>query len=204
MRTIRTTRVLMTALPLAAAALIAVTLSGAGEDRSASFLGKEAPAFTLADASGTSHSLSDLSGEQGTVIIWVSTRCPVSNAYNERMAFLAETYTSRGFQFVGINSNKSEDPAEIASHAEEHHLSFPILKDGENGIADDYGASVTPEVYVLSPKGVLLYHGRIDDSQQESGVASRDLQAALEAIMAGKPVPKAEAKAFGCSIKRVG
>lgn len=191
-------------LALAAAALLAAPLALAGDGGTASFLGKEAPTFTLADASGASHSLSSLKGDKGTVIIWVSTRCPVSNAYNERMAALAETYTAKGFQFVGINSNKAEAPDEIASHAEEHGLGFPILKDEKNVIADKYGASVTPEAYVLSPDGVLLYHGRIDDSQQESGVSSRDLQAALDAIIDGKPVPKAESKAFGCSIKRVG
>lgn len=191
-------------ITLAAAAMLAVSLSGAGEGAPASFLGKEAPAFTLSDPTGAEHSLSDLKGGKGTVIIWVSTKCPVSNAYNERMAALHEGYTSRGFEFVGINSNKAEEPAEIASHADENGLTFPILKDENNVIADKYGASVTPEVYVLDPDGVLLYHGRIDDSQRESSVTSKDLEEALDAILAGKPVPKAESKAFGCSIKRVG
>ena len=189
---------------VAAAAFLATGSAGAGDGKPAAFLGKEAPGFTLADSQGNSHSLSDLSGEKGTVIIWVSTRCPVSNDYNERMAALADRYTSKGFQFVGINSNHAEGPEEIASHSDENGLTFPILKDGKNLIADEYAASVTPEVYVLNPQGVLLYHGRIDDSQNSSNISSKDLEAALDAILAGKPVPKAEAKAFGCSIKRVG
>jgi len=197
-------RTTTTALALAAAALLTISPSAAGERAPASFLGKEAPAFTLTDAGGTSHALGDLRGEKGTVIMWVSTRCPVSNAYNDRMQALSEKYTASGFHFVGINSNKAEDPAEIASHAEEHGFEFPILKDEKNVIADEYGASVTPEIYVLDAKGVLVYHGRIDDSQEPASVSSKDLESALDAIVAGKPVPKSEAKAFGCSIKRVG
>ena len=191
-------------LSLTAIALLAAPLALAGDGDKGAVVGKKAPAFTLADPAGEKHSLDDLKGEKGTVIIWVSTQCPVSNAYNDRMAELVESYSEKGFEFVGINSNKAEAPAEIASHAEENGLEFPILKDEKNVIADAYGASVTPEVYVLDPSGVLLYHGRIDDSQKESDVKSRDLSAALDAIAAGKPVPKAEAKAFGCSIKRVG
>ncbi len=192
------------AISITAAALLLAGAVMAGDSMSASFLGKEAPAFTLADAKGAKHSLGDLGGDKGTVIIWVSTECPVSNAYNERMEDLAKAYSDKGFQFVGINSNKAEDSTQIASHLAEHGFTFPILKDEKNVIADKYGASVTPEVYVLDPKGVLIYHGRIDDSQNASEVKSKDLTAALDAILAGKPVPKSESKAFGCSIKRVG
>lgn len=191
-------------LAVAAVAFLAAGVAGAGEGSNASFMGKQAPSFKLADAHGAEHSLADLEGQKGTVIIWVSTQCPVSNAYNGRMAALAAAYTPKGFRFVGINSNKAEDPAQIASHAKEHGLDFPILKDKGNVVADKYGASVTPEAYVLDPHGVLLYHGRIDNSQKESGVTSKDLAAALDAILEGKPVPKKEALAFGCSIKRVG
>jgi peroxiredoxin len=189
-------------LALAATCLLATGLAGAGESASAAFLGQEAPAFTLADPGGESHSLADLSGGKGTVIIWISTKCPVSNAYNGRMASLTGKYEPQGFRFVGINSNSTEDTAEIASHAGENGLGFTILRDEGNVIADKYGASVTPEVYVLDPQGILIYHGRIDDSMKVSDVKSKDLEMALDAILAGKPVPKGESKAFGCSIKR--
>lgn len=78
------------------------------------------------------------------------------------------------------------------------------MKDDGNKVADAYRAQKTPEVFVISPKGDLLYHGRIDESQDDPrGVKSPDLRNALEAILAGKPVPAAETKAFGCTIKRV-
>ncbi|HXI04318.1 MAG TPA: thioredoxin family protein, partial [Candidatus Saccharimonadales bacterium] len=177
---------ILAVLAVAAAAFLAAGVAGAGEGSDASFMGKQAPSFTLTDAHGAKHSLADLEGQKGTVIIWVSTQCPVSNAYNGRMAALAAAYTPKGFNFVGINSNKAEDPAMIASHAKEHGLDFPILKDEGNVVADEYGASVTPEAYVLDPHGVLLYHGRIDDSQKESGITSKDLASALDAILDGK------------------
>jgi hypothetical protein len=62
---------------------------------------------------------------------------------------------------------------------------------------------VTPEVYVLDKDGMLRYHGRIDDSQDPTGVKSQDLRAALDAVLAGKPVPNPQTRAFGCTIKRV-
>ena len=110
----------------------------------------------------------------------------------------------RGSPFVRINSNKTEPAAEVAAHAKTHGFPFPVLKDEGNKVADVYGAQKTPEVYVLSPKGDLLYHGRIDESQDDpKNVKSPDLRNALDAILAGKPVPAPETKAFGCTIKRV-
>jgi len=198
------------ATPLLAPALIAASLllaaavpACAGEGTSAAFLGKEAPAFTLPDADGKSHSLAETRSSKATVIIWVSTECPVSNAYNDRMVALAREYQAKGFAFVGINSNKAETAQQIAAHAKEHGFTFPVLKDENNLVADMYGASVTPEVYIVDAKGILKYHGRIDDNMKEDGVTARDLKTALDAMTAGQEIAKSESKAFGCSIKRV-
>lgn len=176
----------------------------AAESGTASFLNKPAPAFELPDAKGETRALADFRGEKGTVVLWVSTKCPVSNAYNSRMTALSDKYSGKGFQFVGVNSNRSEGREEIASHALDNGLGFPILKDKKNVVADTYGASVTPEVYVLDAEGVLRYHGRIDDSMNESAVSSKDLESVLDAMIAGETLPKTESKAFGCTIKRAG
>ena len=82
-------------------------------------------------------------------------------------------------------------------------LSFPILKDVDNIVADRYQASVTPEVYILGKDGKLLYHGRIDDSRREDQVTSSDLSNALNEILSDKEVTAQKTKAFGCTIKRV-
>jgi len=165
-----------------------------------------APDFTLPAASdGKAVALKDLLAKSKAVtVVFVATKCPVSNAYNTRMEALGKEYAAKGIPLVGINSNKTEPAAEVREHAEKHGLTFPVLKDDGNRIADAYGATHTPEVFVLDPKGNLLYHGRIDENQDDpQGVKSPDLRNALDAVLAGKPVPVAETKAFGCSIKRV-
>lgn len=159
--------------------------------------------FILADYNGKQHRLSDYKDAKAVVLIFVSTQCPVSNAYNERMAKLHEDFKERGVVFLGINANVAEDAANIKKHASEKNLSFVILKDKDNLIADKLEASVTPEVYIVNAKHEVLYHGRIDDSRNAEKVTSQDTRKALEEILAGKKVSEARTKAFGCSIKRV-
>jgi len=159
--------------------------------------------FTLKDYNGKEHSLSDFKDSTAIAVMFIATQCPVSNAYNERMVALYNDYHPKGIAFVGINSNKQEDIDEVKEHSQTHNFQFPVLKDWDNVIADEFGASVTPEIYVLNSNFEELYHGRIDDSKREVNVKSQDLRAALDEILAGKPVTNTETKAFGCTIKRV-
>lgn len=158
--------------------------------------------FKLSDADGKDHSLKSLMGKHGAVLIFIATKCPVSNNYNERMEKLAQDYKARGISVIGINSNVTEPAAEVKSHAGERHLTFTILKDDSNKIADRLGATRTPEVYVLDSSLKLVYHGRIDNSQKVEGITSNDLRDALEELLAGKPITKTGGAAFGCTIKR--
>ena len=158
--------------------------------------------FTLPDTDGKDRSLSSLKGKNGTVLIFIAVQCPVSNAYNERMEKLATEYKARGINVVGINANSTESAADVKTHAAEKHLSFPILKDNGNKIADALGATRTPEAYFLDGKNKLVYHGRIDNSRDETQVVSSELREAIDETLAGKPVAKSTANAFGCSIKR--
>lgn len=158
--------------------------------------------FKLPDARGKEHSLKSLMGAKGTVILFVATKCPVSNNYNERMEKLAQDYKAKGINVIGINSNVAELAADVKTHAAENKLTFPILKDTGNKIADQLGATRTPEAYVLDANMKLVYHGRIDNSQKIEGITSNDLRDALDEIAAGKPVSKTGATAFGCTIKR--
>ena len=159
--------------------------------------------FKLPDADGAQHTLNSLKGKNGAVIIFIATRCPVSNGYNERMEQLAQDYQSKGINVIGINSNSTEPASEVKSHAAEKHLTFAILKDDGNKIADRLGANHTPEAYVIDASGKLVYHGRIDNSQNTANITSNDLREALDAVLAGKPIQKTTSVAFGCSIKRV-
>ena len=159
--------------------------------------------FKLSDANGKEHSLKSLMGSKGTVILFVATKCPVSNNYNERMEKLAQDYKAKGINVIGINSNNTEPAAEVKAHAAERGLTFPILKDEGNKIADKWGATRTPEAYVLDVNMKLVYHGRIDNSQKIEGITSNDLRDALDELAAGKAITKTGAAAFGCTIKRV-
>lgn len=159
--------------------------------------------FTLKDYNGKNHSLSDYEDSVAMVILFIATECPVSNAYNERMENIFNEYGPKGFAFLGINSNKAEFVNRIKEHAEDNSLTFPILKDENNVIADMFEASVTPEAYVLGSQFEILYHGRIDNSRNESEVISKDLEKALDEILSGIQVSKKETKAFGCTIKRI-
>ena len=159
--------------------------------------------FTLPDYDGKMHSLTDYKDSKAIVIIFIATECPVSNAYNSRMENLYKEYESKGVAFIGINSNKAESVERMKEHAEENGLTFTILKDKNNVVADDLDASVTPEVYVINNNFELLYHGRIDNSKNEKDVETQDLKNALDEILSGKEVTTNATKAFGCTIKRV-
>ncbi len=165
--------------------------------------GDRVESFTLVSYDGKTHSLDQYRDSVATVVMFIATQCPISNDYNQRMVSLVREYQPRGFQFLGVNSNRQESVVEIKGHALGAGFRFPIVKDDGNVIADRFGASFTPEIYVVSPDGVILYHGRIDDSRNPDRIESRDLAKALDAILAGRPIDPAETRAFGCTIKRV-
>ena len=190
-------------LTLALAATIKAVSPRDGASSSGVAIGATVEEFKLPDAEGRERALSLIKGAKGTVLIFVSTRCPVSNAYNERMEKLAQDLKARGINVVGINSNVEETADEIKQHASEKGLTFMMLKDKGNVIADRLGAQKTPEVFFLDASNKLLYRGRIDDTDPRRGEAtSNDLRNAVDETLAGKPVSKPEGLAFGCSIKR--
>jgi peroxiredoxin len=165
-------------------------------------IGQPVANFKLPDADGREQTLESIKGKNGTVLIFISTQCPMVRAYNERIVKLAEDYRARGINVVGINSNAGESTDDIKQQINDHHFSFVVLKDKNNKIADMLGAERTPEVFFLDATNKLVYHGRIDNHRDVSLVQANDLRDAIEATLAGKPVVKTEAAAFGCSIKR--
>ena len=194
---------ILAAVVVVAAAVRTTSRTGsAGDAKAEVAIGSVVADFTLPDADGKDHTLASLKGSKGTVVIFMATKCPVSNAYNERMQKLADDYASRGVNVVGINSNVAELAAEVKQHAADKGLKFTILKDTGNRIADRFDAQVTPEAYLLDASGKLVYHGRIDNSRAGDSITASELRDAIDAVLAGKAVEKTEAKAFGCSIKR--
>jgi peroxiredoxin len=182
--------------------LLIIGTMSAGELK-APAIGSSVSTFSLPSYDGKTIDLaSAIKANKATVVIFVSTQCPVSNAYNDRMEQIFEKFGSKGVGVIGVNSNVAEDLAAVKTHAHEHGFKFPVVKDAGNKIADLYGAQVTPEAYVISPEGKLLYHGRIDDSRNATKVTTSDLALSLEKILSGKKLEASSSKAFGCSIKR--
>lgn len=175
--------------------------AGSDEGMSAPAIGATIADFKLPDINGAEQTLAALKGKNGTVIVFLSTRCPFVKAYDERIEKLAQDYQARGISVIGINSNSTEPNDEIKSHAAEHYT-FPVLIDKKSKVADMLGAERTPEAFFLGADNVLLYHGRIDSHKDPALAQSQELRDAIEARLAGKPVVKTEAAAFGCTIKR--
>ena len=196
------TFLLATIFVIAGAVVAGIARSTEGDVPAPPAIGATLEDFTLPDANGKEHSLNSLKGKNGAVLIFMATKCPVSNAYNERMEKLAQDFKARGINVIGINSNVAESAAAVKAHATQNNLNFTILKDPANKIADRLGATVTPEAYFLDGNNKLIYHGRIDNAKEVTQVSSSELRDAIEATLAGKPVTKTTANAFGCTIKR--
>jgi peroxiredoxin len=165
-------------------------------------LGSQVSDFQVRDLDGQPVAFSALKGPI-TVVTFIATQCPVSNSYNQRMIDLYKDYTSKNVKFIFVNANRSEPATEVRDHAKRVGFPFAVYKDPGNVLADRFDAQVTPESFVIDSSGTIRYHGSIDDSMQESHVRVRRLRAAMDALLAGKPVPSTETKAFGCTIKRV-
>lgn len=138
-----------------------------------------------------------------TVVIFVSTQCPISNAYNERMSKVFTDYKGKDVQFAFVNANANESQAEVDEHTAANKLSYRAYKDPGNVLADRFGAQMTPEVFIFDRSGVLQYHGFVDDAKNEQRVQVQGLRKAVDALLAGRTPELKDTKAFGCTIKRV-
>jgi peroxiredoxin len=194
----------MKRLGLLAAAIFAIGACNAFDDpplKESLPVGSTVESFKLPDTNGAERSLDDLKGKNGAILVFVSAQCPTVKQYNERISQFAADFTAKGINVIGINSNYSESPEWVKSHAAEKYQ-FPVLIDKGNVIADKLGANVTPETFYLNEKNVLIYHGAIDNSSSGDEISKNYLRDAVEATLSGKPVKKDRAKAIGCSIKR--
>ena len=165
-------------------------------------IGTVVESFSLPDVDGKAQTLDGLKGKNGTVVVWLSAQCPVVRGYKDRINEIASAYQAKGINFVGINSNSTEDLAWVKSNIAEFGYKFPVLIDKGNVLADKWGATVTPEVYYFDAKNKLLYHGAIDNDKNGKAITDNYLRVAFDSSLSGKAISKTRANAFGCSIKR--
>lgn len=171
--------------------------------------GAAAPDFSLPDAvSGKTISLTDYKGQKAVVLVFTSNYCPYSRLYEARINELVSKYNGQGVAFLMINSNdpqqhKEESEASMKEKAE--GWGVPYLSDKQQLAAKKYGASKTPEVFILTPKGgafTVFYSGAIDDNPQiAEDVSQAYVQQALDGLLSGKTVAVKTKRPVGCMIK---
>lgn len=164
-------------------------------------LGAPVADFTVTDMNGQAFKYSSLAGK-ATVVIFFSTRCPMSNAFNYRRNKLYLDFAER-VNFIVIDPNANESIDEVRAYARTAEFDFPVYKDAGNVVADRFGAQITTDTFVIDASGVIRYHGYLEDSPNESRVKNQGLRRAIEAVLDGRQVAMPEGKAFGCSIRRV-
>lgn len=170
-------------------------------------IGDVARDFNLKNVDGKMVSLSKMKKAKGYVVIFTCNHCPFSVAYEDRIIALHNKYAKRGFPVVAINPNdKDIQPADsyenMQKRAREKGFPFVYLYDETQEIARTYGATRTPHVYLLDENRRVRYIGAIDDNHENPDeVKERFLENAIEALLAGKEVPRTETKAIGCTIK---
>ena len=140
------------------------------------------------------------------VVCFLGTECPLAKLYGPRLDRLADELTERRVQFVGVFSNRQDSLAEINAYVAKHELTFPVIHDAGNRLADWLSATRTPEVVVLDALGKVRYRGRIDD-QYEPGIVrteptEHDLKDAISALLDDRQPPRQRTQAVGCIIGR--
>ncbi len=167
-------------------------------------IGAPLPEFSLYDTQRRLRSAEDYGQSKALALVFASTECPLVKLYVPTLKELATRYESQGVQFVMINADPGDSFNRVAGHAWEQKLPFPVLKDFDQKLAADLGATRTPEAYVFDAKGVLRYRGRIDDqytvTHRRAAAKENDLAQALDQILSGQAVATALTTATGCVI----
>ncbi len=167
-----------------------------------------APSFkNLPGVDGKSYSLLDFAQAKVLVVVFSCNHCPYVQAYEDRMLTIQKENGPRGVQLVAINSNDTENYPEdnfdeMVKRAKAKGFTFPYLRDEDQSVAGAFGATHTPEFFVLDNARKIRYHGKMDDNHQNpSAVKRRYVQEAVDALLSGKQVAEPETYSIGCTIK---
>jgi peroxiredoxin len=171
-------------------------------------LGTTAPAFTLPDTDGSLVSLDDFKGASALLVIFLCNHCPYVKHVRHELARLGKEYQQKRVAVVGINSNDAinypdDSPERMIAEKAQVGYTFPYLFDESQKIAIAYQAACTPDFYVFDKDQKLVYRGQLDASRPGNAipVTGKDLRAAIDAVLAGKPVSDDQRPSIGCNIK---
>jgi peroxiredoxin len=181
---------------------------------SSTLLAAEAPKgidrFALPDIHGRTRDLAELADKPLVVVAFLGVECPLSRQYAPRLQELSDSYAARGVAFVGIDANSQDSLTDMSNFAQQFGIKFPLLKDRDQSVADQFATLRNPEVFVLDAQRTIRYRGRIDDQYglgSSSGYARtqikiRNLGDALDELLAGQQVSQPITQAMGCLIGR--
>ena len=171
-------------------------------------LGTPLPRFRLPDPSGKVVSSDDFQNSPALLVAFICNHCPYVKHLRDGLAEFARDYQGSGLAMVAINSNDAanypdDSPAKMAEEVEQAGYVFPYLYDESQEVAKAYRAACTPEFYLFDADRRLVYRGQFDDSRPENGrpVTGADLRAAVDALLAGQPIPPDQTPGIGCNIK---
>lgn len=164
-----------------------------------------APPLELPDLNGREREPLRSAQASATVLFFLGTECPISNYYSPEIRRICDTYRTRNVRFFIVLPDSGLSVADAKQHAADFGYDCPVLRDPNHELVRRVGATVTPQAIVLAPDGSLLYRGRIDDQyvalgRQRPAATRRDLRITLDAILAGRPVPRQFTRAVGCAI----
>ena len=168
-----------------------------------------APDFSLLDTlSAQFRSLSELKSDKATLLMFMANHCPYVQHIQDGLIQLAHDYQARGVSFIAISANDpaaypEDGPDKMKERAQTYSYPFVYLFDETQAVAKAYHAECTPDFYVLDRDLRCVYRGRLDDSTPQNGISvtGKDIRAALEAILAGRPVGADQKPSRGCTIK---
>jgi peroxiredoxin len=171
-------------------------------------LGSPAPLFNLPDTDGNAVCVDDFWNSEALLVMFISNHCPFVKHLRAGIAELAREYGPRGVGIVAIGSNDAErypqdGPEAMRREKEAAGYPFPYLHDASQQVAKAYRAACTPDFFLFDAGRSLVYRGQFDDSRPGNGVpvTGRDLRAALDAVLVGRPVPPDQKPSIGCNIK---
>lgn len=166
-------------------------------------VGDPAPKFTGAEAiDGKTYSLSDFAEKDVLVVVFTCNHCPVAQAYNERFSKFVAEYKNKPVGFLAINVDRGESLDEMKKFAAKEEIKYPYAYDETQKSGKDYGATVTPHVFVLNKDRKVAYMGLWDDNwQNPDKVEKQHARNAVEAVLAGRTPDQTETKQAGCGIR---
>lgn len=194
-------------LPLGIAAIAAITsvLWGAGKYNPTRAIGDLAPDWKdLPGADGKRYSFADFQQHDVLVVAFTCNSCPTAVDYEERLMALAARCSEQGrCAVVAINSNRVADDElpQMVERAKTRKFNFPYLRDEAQTVAKAYGATVTPEFFVLNRERRIVYMGALDDSTESANVKVRYVELAIDAALAGKTPEVTETVGRGCLVR---